>query len=85
MFTPEGYESGAKVGNGVERQVGNVAFLYHGVGREVTSAEVSDETEFVRVRLRDNVDGHGVHAGQQVRPKQLREASESDLLILLFL
>ena len=85
MFMPEGYKSGTKVRDGVKRQVSNIAFLYHGVGHEVTSAKVSDETEFVHVRLQNDMDGHGVHAGQQVRPEQLREPSESGLLITLIL
>ena len=83
MFTLEGYKGSTKVGDVIKRQVSYIAFLNHGVGCKVTSAEVSDEMEFVCVWLQNDVDGHGVHAGQQVRLKQFRELPKSDLITLI--
>ena len=55
----------------------------HGVEGEGAGTEVVDEAKFVGMWLRDNVDGHGVHARKKVSAEGGGVPTERDLFISL--
>ena len=78
-----GYECRTEVSYRMEWEIGDFVLVDHSIRCVVPGAEVRDEPKVYCVWLGYDVDGHSIHARQEVSPEGLGETTKIDLFIPL--